>query len=130
MTSCQPFHDRKTYGVVRIGRRRVYAHRLAFAMGHGVDPAGLVVRHKCDNPPCVNPEHLELGTIGDNMRDKGRTGVHKGVNNPKAKLTEDDVMDIRSLLVLGFGCAEIGRNFNVSDVTIGLIKRNETWSHP
>jgi hypothetical protein len=98
-------------------------------MGHGVDPAGMLVRHKCDNRGCVNPEHLELGTHIENMRDKRRTSVAKGENNPKAKLVEGDVLWARMRLALGATCSEVARALGVSDVAVGLIKRRETWGH-
>lgn len=49
-------------------------HRVAWELANGPIPAGLVIRHKCDNPPCVNVDHLELGTVADNVRDRDQRG--------------------------------------------------------
>lgn len=58
------------------GRRLTYAHRWAYALFHGAIPEGMCVLHHCDNPPCINPDHLFLGTKGDNNRDKTAKGRH------------------------------------------------------
>lgn len=61
-----------TYGyftIYRKGRVRLLAHRVSYFLATGVDPVGLVVRHRCDNPPCVNPAHLLVGTQADNVQD-------------------------------------------------------------
>ena len=64
------------YGKVKAGQRDIRAHRLSYELHHGPVPAGMVVRHTCDNPPCCNPKHLLLGTHKDNTQDMIRRGRH------------------------------------------------------
>lgn len=74
------------------------AHRISFLMYSGIIPDGLQVCHSCDNPPCVNPSHLFLGTNQDNCqdkKDKGRTHKIFGEDNGNYKLTDEDVINIR-----------------------------------
>lgn len=67
----------KGYGVFSCEGRTVSAHRFSYELYNGPIPSGMVVRHKCDNPPCVNPDHLELGTQADNERDKINRGRYR-----------------------------------------------------
>jgi len=76
-------HVYRGYGMFWTGRRQegyVKAHRWSFRHFHGEDPGDLYVCHKCDNPQCVNPDHLFLGTQDDNMKDMKAKGRRKGVN--------------------------------------------------
>jgi hypothetical protein len=68
----------RDYGVIWVGRSPKFAHRMAWELKHGPVPDGMVVMHTCDNPPCCNPEHLMLGTPGDNNRDRVKKGRGKG----------------------------------------------------
>ncbi len=86
-----PFHecwewgnalDRQGYGHLRVGKRSIKASRVSYALNKGLVPEGLVVRHTCDNPSCIRPEHLILGTIADNCQDNIERGRH-----PKALKT-------------------------------------------
>lgn len=106
-----------------------YAHRLAWTLYKMTIPEKLHVLHKCDNPGCVNPDHLFLGTNSDNMKDmviKGREA--KGEGNGKHKLTEANVVFIRSHRAL-FTQHEFGAMFSVRYEAIGRVLRGESWKH-
>jgi hypothetical protein len=68
--------DRKGYGILMSGPKRLRAHRISYEIHFGPIPDGLFILHRCDNPPCVNPAHLFLGTLADNNRDKTAKGRH------------------------------------------------------
>ena len=92
--------------------------------------------HTCDNPSCVNPKHLFVGTCKENTRDasaKGRLhkwgGKRKGSGNPKAKLNEYNVSEIKKMLSAGRGTKEISIIFGVSQTVICDIKSGRNWSH-
>lgn len=107
------------------------AHRVVWELTHGPVPDGRCVLHRCDNPPCCNPAHLFVGTKGDNIRDaaaKGRAVV--GEKNPFAKLTEEDVREIRRLYVpRKMSCRKLAKMFDCDPTTISLIIRRVRWAH-
>ncbi len=136
--------------------RNLRAHRVSYELHHGPIPDGLFVLHRCDNPPCVNPAHLFLGTLKDNSEDmirKGRrpsvfvqpesrpTGdrngsrLHpeqrpRGVNNGRAKLSEAQVLDIRRAYERGeMTLRDMATQHGVSHRLIRLIVRREIWQH-
>lgn len=115
------------------GAKTLRPHRVSWELVNGPIPDGLVVCHKCDNPPCTNPDHLFLGTQGDNMRDcfaKGRRGIYPraGENNGNAKLTWEEVREIRSLYVRGqISQTTIANRFNVPQTTISGIISGRKW---
>lgn len=125
------YHRAKPYGTLqREGHRK--AHRYMYAKHKGAIPSGMLVLHRCDNPSCVNPDHLWLGTQRDNIIDrnqKARDNTPKGSANPAAKLNERKVGWIKRSLEYGASCAELGREYGVSEVAIGFIKRGKTWKH-
>ena len=107
------------------------AHRASWAIHRG-NTEGLHVLHRCDNPPCVNPVHLWLGTNFDNMRDmmtKGRKRVsaRDGGRNPNAKLTAGQVKDIRELHASGWRYPALAERFDVSVGCIRSIALFENW---
>jgi len=119
------------YGRVKAHGASWQAHRLSWTVHHGPIPDGLCVCHTCDNPICVNPAHLFLGTQADNVADmihKGRRVNLVGEKNGKSKLTWDDVCEIRRLYATG-ECSQpaLGRQFGVCHSTIGRIVRGEYW---
>lgn len=118
------------YGQYWLDNRQLKAHRVAWTLENGEIPEGLCVCHHCDNPRCVNPSHLFLGTHRDNVIDginKGRT--HIGVKNGNSKLDENDVKQIRVFANLGKTQREIGRIFGISKTHAGQIIRRERWNH-
>lgn len=71
---CWPFNRSSRHAYISVDGASVGAHRVSYVMHHGPIPEGMVVRHRCDNPPCVNPAHLEIGTQADNVRDMYERG--------------------------------------------------------
>lgn len=115
------------YGSFSIAQQKIGAHRFSYQYFHGPIPEGLVVRHRCDNPLCVNPWHLETGTHQDNMLDKvirGRSG--KGSANGRAKLTEDQVLDI---YYDERAHTHIARDYGVDSTSVRNIKLGKSWAH-
>lgn len=115
------------YGALRDGRRGGTAHRISWEIHYGSIPDGLEVCHRCDNRACVNPEHLFLGTHQDNMTDmvnKGRAPV--GQRAFGVKLTPEQVLAIRND---PRSQSRIGREYGVTQTTVGLIKRRKRWKH-
>jgi len=123
------------YGHFRTYPTADRAHRVAWELTHHDPiPDGMCVCHVCDNPGCVNPAHLFVGTQGDNVRDswakgRGKHQVHTGEDHPMAKLTETDVKFIRHWAKRGYTLQEIGDVFGVSFQTISRIKLRNGWRH-
>lgn len=135
---CWPWtgaHNEKGYGCIGVEGKVYRAHRISVWLDRGDAALGLVVRHKCDNPPCVNPNHLTVGTQGENLKDaydRGRRFTVPphlvGESHPHAKLTQSEVTIIRELLKGGdLTQAQIARRFNVTQQIISLIKLGKKW---
>jgi hypothetical protein len=119
------------YGQLLVDGGRIgYAHRVAYELYVGRIPPTLCVCHRCDNRGCVNPEHLFLGTAGDNTRDamaKGRLSGkhdHNGARNPRAKLTAQQVAVVRQSTRKG---TELAKRFGVSPTAISRIRLGRSW---
>lgn len=120
------------YGAIKHNNQRLLVHRVSYELHIGIIPAGLFVLHKCDNPPCVNPNHLFLGTNQDNMIDmveKGRNKPRRGETNNKVKLTEAKVREIRQLYATGeTSQRKLARRYGVGQPCIKDIVNKVTWS--
>jgi hypothetical protein len=105
------------------------AHRVAWELTHGPIPDGMLVCHRCDNPPCVNPPHLFLGTDALNAADKGakgraRTTPQRGEDSPAAKVTTEAVLQIRARYAAGgISQRELGEEYGIGQTHVGRIVR-------
>lgn len=124
--------DKCGYGRLMFNSIREKAHRISWKLINGEIPDGLYVCHKCDNPSCVNPKHLFLGTQKDNMvdmRKKNRQPSVLGEKNPKAKLTEEIVLEIRLLYQFGIRQYEIAKMYKISRFLVFDIVHRRKWKH-
>ena len=113
------------YPQIKRNGKRINLSRYIYAAIHGPIPDGLVVRHKCDNPLCINPAHLELGTTLDNIRDKmQRNRQAKGSGNGNSKLNEETVEFIRAS---NERAVELAERFGVHPATIWRIRQGVIW---
>jgi hypothetical protein len=117
------------YGSFHFNGNDWLAHRVAYFQANNIDPGDKEVCHKCDNTLCVNPSHLFLGEHIDNIRDmlcKNRYKDTKGESNPKAKLTNEDVREIRTL---PGSASSIAHNRKMAISSICRIRNRTTWKH-
>ena len=107
-------------------------HRIVYCLVNKIDLQsikGLVVRHKCDNPSCINPDHLELGTQQDNVNDResrGRGADHVGAAHPRTKFTDEDIKFIRAANINN---KLLAAQYGVSVSTIVKIIAKINWKH-
>lgn len=138
------------YGRFYIKRVGHAAHRVAFTIGNGEIPTGLLVCHRCDNRVCCNPKHLFIGTYQDNHDDMDRKGrrvlpthytgdahwarkhpewIARGTRQPRAKLNEKKVRQIRKLYANGMRELHIARKFGVTHTTVRYVRTGKSWKH-
>jgi hypothetical protein len=134
---------KKPYGIISIDGKSFSAPRVAYFLYYQIDPKEMHVLHRCDNPRCINPEHLFLGTNDDNIKDKvskgrqakntawnkGTTGISpSGENNGTSKLTVEQVKEIRRRYSKGVvGTSRLAKEFSVSNQAVKNIIHNKTW---
>jgi len=119
--------DDDGYGVFYKDGGDFRAHRVAYEVGHGSAPGDKCVCHRCDNPRCVRPEHLFLGTSPDNTADRNAKGRQaKGERVRFAKLTEADVLAIRAS---NERQVDLAARFGVGQPAISAVRLRQTWKH-
>lgn len=124
------YKTRKGYGTQRFGGKKILAHRYSYELYNGKIPDGLCICHKCDNPSCVNPDHLFLGTIQENNLDCIKKGRIARGEKRGSKLKEEDIKLIRNLYnTYKIYHKQIATMFGVSRTSITLILNNKRWSH-
>lgn len=124
--------NQRGYGIIHQNHEEFCTHRIAYWLYYGIDPADKCVCHSCDNRKCINPFHLWLGTRSDNTYDMVSKNRHKstGSQNPSAKLTEIDVLNIRHQYQNStITQTTLGKQFGVSQAAIGHIVRRQKWQH-
>lgn len=124
--------DKNGYGRLRIGGRKTTgSHRASWAIANNKDPVGLFVCHHCDNPKCINPKHLYLGTALQNNRDRvnrGRSNTPHGESLPITKLNIDLVNKIiKEYQKEDMSQSKVAKLFGVSQATISLIVNRKCW---
>lgn len=130
------------YGEFGANKDHYSAHRFSYQLHYGEIPNGFLVCHKCDNRPCIRPDHLFAGTQSDNIKDmykKGRQNKNPKPRNPecvprgerhhKTQLTTEKVIYIRELHESGMSQREIARQLKIHHATVGHVVRREVWKH-
>ena len=122
------------YGGITINKKCIRTHRYSWQLHNGIIPQNMNVCHKCDNPPCVNPSHLFLGTNKDNISDcikKGRKPITdtKGIKHWYHKFTNDQIKYIRNYPIYRGSGRELAEMFNVSRECVYAIRKNRNWKH-
>jgi hypothetical protein len=121
------------YGSFKLGGKAQTSSRVAWLASYGRSPGEQMVLHKCDNRPCCNPAHLYLGDVKQNSRDmvergRQRSGPVKGEANGNAKLTEAQVVEIKTLIAKGARNQDIAPLFGVTHQMISKIRRGHFWA--
>lgn len=113
------------YGRVRINGKQEYVHRVSYALFRGEIPDGLVVRHDCDNRRCVNPEHLRIGKISDNIKDRDKRGrTARGAAHGRAKLMPEQV---KAIFLSREPASVLAKAYGVHPRAIDKIRHEEAW---
>lgn len=141
------WRDDGGYGCISVRGRRVRSHRVVWELTDGPIPAGLCVCHTCDNPPCVNPAHLWLGTNADNVADKMAKGRHgtgrglahgrytkpertpRGEGHGRAKVTDVQVRAMRERHEAGATQIALDHEYGISSGVVNKIVNRKLWVH-
>ena len=122
-------NDEMGYCRLSVRNKMVYVHRVAWELAHGPVPSGMVLRHSCDVPNCINVDHLSVGTQRENVSDmfaRGRVD-RRGERNNWARLLSTQVQEIRRRSALGEQGRKLAREFGVSESQISNIINIRQW---
>lgn len=128
--------DKRGYAKFKRFGKNWKVHRFVYFTHHGEIPEGMVIRHKCDNPSCINIEHLEIGTVADNVRDMVSRGRNvsippqidqRGEANPRAVVTEEIVRAIRADEITPN--TVLARQYGITHSNVSAIRLRKTWAH-
>lgn len=127
------YRDQDGYGETRFMGKPDKAHRVAYMLWNDLTEleGGVFILHNCDEPSCCNPAHLRAGDHADNMRDRAERGryVLAGEANNNAKLTEQDVVDIREAYANGTPTSDLAAAYDLDESTINAIANGSRWGH-
>ncbi len=123
--------DKDGYPRVKHGARTWRLNRLIFTFVNGKIPEGKVIGHSCNNKGCINPSHLYLTTPAQNSTQAKLDGLYKtGIENGRAKLSEEDVKELRRLYYEETVSQDkLAKKYKLSQSTVSAIVRNETYKH-
>jgi HNH endonuclease len=122
------------YGHLYVDGYTQLAHRVMWTVVVGSIPDGMLICHTCDNPPCINPEHLFMGTVSANSRDmvqkgRGRGASRPGEKNPNHKISNDTVLRIRQMFQEGMKPQKIADLLGLNNDHVSSITRGDRWSY-
>lgn len=122
--------DTRGYGKIAFNGKLISTHRLSahLLLAFDLDPR-VSVCHRCDNPPCFNPEHLFLGSMSDNMTDASAKGRSSGMARPESKVTDEQVREIRARHSAGETQRSISKDYELTFKAVNRIVLGKTWKH-
>lgn len=142
------YKDKNGYGRFWFDKKLMLSHRFSWEIKNGKIKEGMFACHSCDNPTCVNPDHLFIGTCLDNMRDAKAKGKYvgrgqyfmrdyslkrkmenlpRGENHPNSKMTEKKVIEARKLREMGFPIGKLARKFGLTYTPMYMILKRKHW---
>lgn len=124
--------DAAGYGRFFIGENMIFAHRVSFILVNGSIPDGMVIMHLCNNPSCVNPDHLRCGTQLENIQQREQQNRGKrfyGEENKRSKLKNTDILNIRKMGMDGVSSSIIALHFGINARSARRIIAKQRWAH-